>query len=127
MYCDMKVMDDGKNLLSRSFCAYSGLDYPQCSKELLFRRLMGYNFITGAAMLFNDALRERIGRIPKACRMHDWWISLSAAGFGAEIIFLPEALQTYRQHGGNVLGAFSRENTTLSITQPGIVWNRLER
>lgn len=111
MYCDMKVIDQEAHCLSRSFCAYSGLNFPQCRPELLFRRLMGYNFITGAAMLFNHALRERIGKIPKACRMHDWWISLAAAGFGAEIIFLPEALQTYRQHGENVLGAFSRENT----------------
>lgn len=111
MYCDMWVMDDGKNLLSNSFCSYSGLDFPSCKKGYLFRRLMGYNFITGAAMLFNHALRERIGRIPRECLMHDWWVALVAAAFKAEIIFLPEALQTYRQHGENVLGAFSREGT----------------
>lgn len=111
MYCDMRVMDNGENLLSDSFCTYSGLEFPSCKKEYLFRRLMGYNFITGAAMLYNHALREQVGKIPRECLMHDWWIALVAAAFEAEIIFLPEALQTYRQHGENVLGAFSRENT----------------
>ena len=39
--------------------------------------------------------------------MHDWFIAQSAAAFG-RILFVPEALVSYRQHGDNAIGASTR-------------------
>jgi len=36
--------------------------------------------------------------------MHDWFVALSAAAFG-KIIFVPQPLVRYRQHGSNAIGA----------------------
>ena len=40
--------------------------------------------------------------------MHDWFIALTAASFG-RVIFCPQQLVRYRQHGTNTVGA-SRES-----------------
>lgn len=107
MFCDMKVVRQDGSMVAPSFMEYSGVGMPKCKKELVFRRLLSYNFVTGAAMMFNDVLRQRVGKIPKEAMMHDWYLALCVTGFGGELIFIPRALQAYRQHDINVLGAFS--------------------
>jgi hypothetical protein len=72
------------------------------------------NHIPGCAMLFNNELKTMIDPIPDDVRMHDWWIAIIAACFG-KIVFEPESLIKYRQHGGNTIGAADmiEQKTTL--------------
>ena len=59
-------------------------------------------------MLLNRPLAELAGRAdPAAVEMHDWFLAQTAAAFG-HIVFLPEALVSYRQHGDNAIGASRR-------------------
>ena len=62
----------------------------------------------GCTVLLNRPLAELAGRAdPAAVEMHDWFLAQTAAAFG-HIVFLPEALVSYRQHGGNAIGASRR-------------------
>jgi Glycosyl transferase family 2 len=61
------------------------------------------NCVSGHAMLFRRELLESALPVPVEF-FHDWWIAAVAAGSGG-IVFLPETLVLYRQHGGNVTDA----------------------
>ncbi|HOO40646.1 MAG TPA: hypothetical protein PK653_04345 [Syntrophales bacterium] len=54
--------------------------------------------------------------------MHDWWLALSAAAFGA-IGYMDFASVYYRQHGKNVVGAVNAESTLYPFVQ----WKNKER
>lgn len=58
------------------------------------------NCVSGHAMLFRRELLGRALPIP-AEFFHDWWIAAVAAACGG-IVFRPESLVLYRQHGANV-------------------------
>jgi glycosyltransferase involved in cell wall biosynthesis len=81
-------------------------------RSLQFRRPPGFgnaivqNIVIGAATVINRPLWQLIHRQPlDASRMvmHDWWIYLLATAFG-RVIYEPEPLIIYRQHGANVVG-----------------------
>ena len=55
-------------------------------------------------MLVNRACVAKSLPIPIDCMMHDWWMTLVCAAFGA-LAATPEPTVRYRQHGGNTLGA----------------------
>lgn len=80
-------------------------------RGLALNRLLVQNYIPGHAMLFNAALRRRVGEVPAEAIMHDYWIALVAAAFG-RIGFVDEPLVLYRQHGRNVLGAATRSKSS---------------
>ena len=69
-----------------------------------FARLLMQNFIAGCAMLFNAALRWKVGAIPENVHLHDYWVVLVAAAFG-RIGYVDEPLYLYRQHDRNAVGA----------------------
>lgn len=88
-------------------------DLNRLGRSLILQRPLGFgnaivkNVATGAVSVFNRALWQQLrrpdldlGRI----FMHDWWAYLLAASFG-KVLYDPEPLVLYRQHGGNVLGA----------------------
>ena len=96
VHCDLKVVDANLHTIKESFYSqnrFRGMSY-----------LLMNNYIPGCTMLYNHATREKIGKIPDACVMHDWWIVLYVAIFG-QIIFCEQTLNLYRQHENNVIGA----------------------
>src|SRR5690606_31552998 len=51
---------------------------------------------------------------PADAVMHDWWLSLVASAFG-RLVFVPQALVEYRQHGRNTLGAREHKKASLNL------------
>ena len=78
----------------------------QYTKEFDYRSILMQNVVTGGAMAVNRALAD----LALACTdfsgviMHDWWMAAAAARFG-KIVYIDKPLGTYRQHGGNSVGA----------------------
>ncbi len=107
VFCDSRVVDE--KLLPRpgTLITRSGIDV---KKGMRLERLLMQNFISGHAMLFNAALRDKAGEMPSDAIMHDYWIALVAAAFG-RIGFADEPLVLYRQHRGNVVGAGVRSGS----------------
>ncbi len=102
IHTDCRLIDaEGRNL-HRSFFAHQHWD-PTATD---LPRLLVQNNATGCTMLMNAALRRLVvaHAVPEKLYMHDWFIALTAATFG-QVIFLPDALVDYRQHGKNVMGA----------------------
>ena len=102
VFCDAALVDaDVRPLGGGTFLERQGVDV---RKGLGLSRLLMQNFISGNTMLFNAALRKKAGPIPPEALMHDCWMAVVAAAFGA-IGFVDRPLVRYRQHGGNVVGA----------------------
>lgn len=101
VFCDGYVTDADLNRKQGTVLSRQKIDV---EKGLAFNRLLMQNFVAGNSMLFNAALREKVGRVPERALMHDAWLVLVAAAFG-HIGFVDEPLYHYRQHDGNVLGA----------------------
>ncbi len=100
VHTDLTVIDQSRNILAKSLFGYQKLD----SKRDSFANLLSQNIVTGCTALMNRALLERVGPIPAAALMHDWWFALIAAAFG-KIAFVAQPTVLYRQHGGNSVGA----------------------
>ena len=62
----------------------------------------------GNTMVMNRAaldLLQRAARRGAAPVSHDWWAYQVVAGAGGQVIYDPEPVLLYRQHGGNAIGA----------------------
>lgn len=68
-----------------------------------FNMLLRRNVVTGATMAFRSELRDVIHPIPVNW-IHDAWIALLATAL-SDTVFIPETLISYREHGGNQIGA----------------------
>jgi glycosyltransferase involved in cell wall biosynthesis len=66
--------------------------------------LIVQNCVHGCLSMVNRALYSIMGDYDKDILMHDWWAALIASSMG-KIVYIPEALMLYRQHGSNVVGA----------------------
>lgn len=98
--CDLQVVDGALDLIRPTYFdegveAIAGLGFA----DFLYSA-----WVPGCAMLVNRALLDRALPIPDDAPFHDWWLMLTAAGFGT-VAAVPDALIQYRQHGGNTLGA----------------------
>lgn len=72
-----------------------------------FANALVENAAMGSTILLNRAARERLLRgWPRHVVMHDWWCYLVVSAFG-RVVFDPEPVIRYRQHGGNHFGAGS--------------------
>ena len=59
----------------------------------------------GNTMVFNQAARELIAAQPDLSVVtHDWWAYQVVSGCGGMVLYDPEPLVRYRQHGGNLIG-----------------------
>jgi len=59
----------------------------------------------GNTMLFNRAAKALMQRArPEAVVAHDWWAYMLVSGAGGRVIYDPEPMVRYRQHGGNAIG-----------------------
>ena len=76
-----------------------------------FRNALVQSLAGGNTMTLNraaiDLLRAAAGEADEIV-MHDWWIYQIVSGAGGRMIYDPEPLLLYRQHGANAIG----ENTT---------------
>ncbi|MDO4939101.1 MAG: hypothetical protein Q4E54_03970 [Lachnospiraceae bacterium] len=101
-FSDAAVADESLNIIADSFVKYQGISPERTD----FNHLLLQNQVTGAACIFNNALRNKIieHEVPQHAAVHDHWIALIASAFG-RILYLDEALYDYRQHDNNVLGA----------------------
>ena len=100
IHSDLRVVDERLNLLSDSFFAYQKID---SSKKNVWHLLL-MNTVTGCTAMINESLARVACPIPQEAVMHDWWLALVCSAVG-DIVTLPEALVSYRQHGSNTLGA----------------------
>ena len=103
-FSDAVVTDENLKVIDGSFVRYEGISPERTG----FNQLLLQNQVTGAACIFNNALRNILlnHRIPEHAAVHDQWIALVTAAFG-KIIYLDDALYDYRQHAHNLLGAKS--------------------
>jgi len=99
-HSDLAVVADDLTEIHSSFLAFHRLGHVD---DRPLRRLLVQNFVTGCATMVNGALLRAALPLPDV-PIHDWWLALCAAAFG-EILFDPDPLVRYRQHGANVLGA----------------------
>lgn len=100
VHSDMEVTDEDLNMIAPSF-----FDYQHCNpKRTSFAEVLVENPVTGGGAMINKALADLLLKVPEACYMHDWWITLTASCFGT-ISCIREPLYQYRQHENNILGA----------------------
>lgn len=99
---DLRVVQEDLSVISDSLAAYMNLS-PTTSK---FSNLLIENYVTGCTVLLNDKLARMAASTPVGTYMvmHDWWFALIAQCLG-QLIYLPKATISYRQHGDNSLGA----------------------
>lgn len=64
-------------------------------------RLFFDNFVQGTAMLVRKELCERYLPVPDSVKFHDYWLAL-VASLNNGIVYTPEIILRYRQHGNNV-------------------------
>lgn len=70
-----------------------------------FRQIMMANDALGCCMVFNGAFRAQINRGDvRKISMHDWWLMKLIVAIDGKLIFYPQPLMLYRQHGNNVVG-----------------------
>ena len=106
VFSDLRVVDEDLRLQAPSFFRQTNARPDRIS----FGSLLVENAIPGCSMLINQALVREFRSFPgdlKDARMHDWWLSLLAAGLGA-LAFVPAQLVLYRQHSRNAAGSVHR-------------------
>lgn len=115
LFHDVRVVDESLNLLRPSY--YTGNPF-QLPRDLDPTRLLMANPAIGHTMLISAPMVRAVAAWPDAERylMHDWLAMLIASRIG-KIVHIPQALSLYRQHGGNVLGAYRTGGRLVSLTR----------
>lgn len=101
VHTDLKVVDAELRPVADSLWRFQRSD-PRGGTAL--NRLLVQNAVTGCSVMVNRHLRDLALPLPTEAVMHDWWLALVAAAFGA-IGQVPETTVLYRQHGKNDTGA----------------------
>lgn len=116
IHSDLRLIDDGGKEFESSIFRFESRRKKIHTTEQLFLR----NNVTGCSCLFTRELGLKAIPFPKVEKAwpefyHDHWLALLAFS-GNGIDFVEQALGSYRQHGGNLVGA-----------GPGkTVWQRLK-
>lgn len=102
VHSDCRLIDGDGAPLAESFFRRQGWD----PAATALSRLLVQNNVTGCTLMMNALLRRLALQHgdPAKMYMHDWFLALTAAAFG-QIVFIPDPLVRYRQHGRNVMGA----------------------
>ena len=105
VHSDCSLIDEAGEKTAESFFRHQGWD----PAAVTLPRLLVQNNVTGCTLIMNAPLRKLVAARAKAkdLFMHDWFIALTAASFGA-VAFVDQPLTRYRQHAGNVVGASPR-------------------
>jgi glycosyltransferase involved in cell wall biosynthesis len=67
------------------------------------RALVRRNLATGSTSMIRRSLVDRAGRVPEGWLHDEWWALVAAESDG--LVLDPRVFQSYRQHGGNQVGA----------------------
>lgn len=107
-YTDMEIVARDGRVLSSTYWAERKNNYRSLT-ALLFA-----NTVTGASSVFRAALLADILPFPERIgdSYHDHWVACVALGRG-RLGYVDRPLYAYRQHGGNVLGHYTRRPWTL--------------
>lgn len=100
VHTDLQVVDGDLNVISPSFFNFQQLK----QNKVTLPRLLVQNYVTGCTIMINRALKQKCGKIPDECIMHDWWLALTAVLFG-KLVCVQEPTMLYRQHANNQVGA----------------------
>lgn len=95
---DLKVVDAALNPIAASYWRFKSIS-PGHGVRL--NTALMHATVTGCTAAMNRALLRRLKPTPPEAIMHDWWINLTAAAFGA-VDYDPELRILYRVHGANV-------------------------
>lgn len=108
VFTDLCVVNEKLETIHPSFWKRSGL---QAGNIHRLSRVLYENVVTGCTALINRSMCNLAVQMPDEADMHDWWIALLAATFGAADT-VPQPTVLYRQHGGNVIGS-TKSDTSL--------------
>jgi glycosyl transferase family 2 len=120
VHSDLAVVDAALGPIHPSYLRFQRLEHAATDP---LRCLLLRNFVTGCTVVANRALLQVAVPVPPVV-MHDWWLAQCAAATGS-VLFVPEPLVLYRQHGANTLG--SRGATQLyldALRSPRAWWAR---
>lgn len=98
VHCDLRVVDGALGEIAPSYWRFKSIT-PAFGQRL--PTALMHATVTGCAAAMNRALVRLVGSPPPQAVMHDWWINLVAAAFGAVEVD-PEPRILYRVHGRNV-------------------------
>jgi glycosyltransferase involved in cell wall biosynthesis len=98
VFCDMTVIDSEERLVRPSQVGRIG-EFPRRA----FARLLVQNVATQSSIMVRRSL---VYPIPSEIPYSDWWFALRAAEV-AEILYIPEPLALYREHGANLTSGTS--------------------
>jgi len=96
VYTDLAIVDEDLTVINPS--RYKMHDINPERNHL--NHLIAQGIVYGCTLMVNRALLNFVEEKPSVDVMHDTWLSLLAASFGA-IDYIDEALVMYRRHGGN--------------------------
>lgn len=116
VHTDMTVVNEALAPIAESFWEFAHIN-PEVTS---LPRLLVRNVVTGATLMINSALRERVGEIPAKAAMHDWWIACVASAFG-NLIAVSTPTMLYRQHGLNTVGAAAPGSSASLAEMPATV------
>lgn len=113
MFHDVQVVDERLQMMRPSY--YTGNPF-RVPRDLHPIRLLMANPVIGHTMLLSVPLVRAVVAWPDSDEymMHDWQSVLIASRYG-KLQFVPAALSLYRQHNGNVLGAYRTRHKFHSI------------
>lgn len=115
LFHDVRVVDEDLNTTRPTY--YTG-DPFRVPRDLDRSRLLMANPAIGHTMLMSAPLVRELAAWPEIDRymMHDWLAVLIADRIG-RVEQVPAALSLYRQHGGNVLGAYRTRSGIASVSR----------
>jgi glycosyltransferase involved in cell wall biosynthesis len=93
VFCDMTVVDGEERTVRPSQVGAIGA-FPRRA----FARLLFQNVATQSSIMLRRALAQAI---PPEVPYSDWWFALRAAEV-ADVLYIPEPLALYREHGSNL-------------------------
>ncbi|HAO88085.1 MAG: glycosyltransferase family 2 protein [OM182 bacterium] len=118
VHSDLEVIDRHGKCIAESFIAYQGLKIDRGNLV----NLALSNLVTGCTAVINEELANKALPIPNDAIMHDWWLAVTAAAFGARE-YIDQPLVRYRQHDANAIGA---QQFKPALTVAGGLWAKIK-
>ncbi len=114
---DLEVVEENLNRISDSYINYMNLPKNPKNKHFYFVQ----NNVTGCVMLINNELKKFVFlnkqdliKYSSSIIMHDSFFATIACEFGKKI-YIDKAIELYRQHGKNVVGAYNTKSSKYII------------
>lgn len=105
LFTDLEVVNENLETLYSSFNEYMLLT--RKIKKFINTKELNYlyNVFTGCTICCRKTLISKILPLPEKSKfvIHDYWIGLIAS-FNGKVVYIPEKLIKYRQHGSNQVG-----------------------